>query len=166
MDIAGMVSAFGYLGVFFASLIGSASIVFPLPSFAVVIAAGSQLDPLWVGIVSGIGAAAGELTGYGAGYGIYHLKKKLGKGRKEKKKERKWAKTLNKWFRKDFGFAIVFLFAVSPLPDDIIGIYCGAIRYDVRKFFVAMLIGKIILGIALAYGGLLGFELLELLWKK
>ena len=78
IDIVGLVHTFGYLGVFLASLIGSATIILPVPSFALVIAAGSQLDPLWVGIISGAGAAIGELTGYGLGYGIYHVKNIFG----------------------------------------------------------------------------------------
>lgn len=165
MDFVALVSAFGYLGVFLASLIGSASILLPLPSFALVIAAGSQLDPFWVGILSGAGAAVGEMTGYGLGYGIHHVRKRFRK-RKVRKEGRGWTRTFNDWFHHKLGFALILVFAFTPLPDDIIGIYCGAIKYDVRKFFLAVLIGKVMLGLALAYGGLLGFELLEFVFRK
>ncbi|MBI2232366.1 MAG: VTT domain-containing protein [Candidatus Aenigmarchaeota archaeon] len=165
IDIAGLVHAFGYLGVFLASLIGSASIIFPVPSFALVIAAGSQFDPFWVGIISGAGAAIGELTGYGLGYGIYHLRNKFKKSTKKQKEELKgWKKTFKNWFDNHMGFALIMIFAFTPLPDDVIGIFCGAVKYDIKKFFIAVLIGKIMLGLVLAYGGLLGFELFERLF--
>lgn len=164
VDLIGLVSAFGYFGVFLASLIGAASIFLPLPSFALVIAAGSQLDPLLVGIISGVGAGIGEMTAYGLGYGIHRVKKRL---QKKKSRERtKWTHTLNRFFHHQLGFALIVIFAFTPLPDDIIGIYCGAIKYDVKKFFLAVLIGKIMLGLALAYGGFLGVELLDQFLQK
>lgn len=164
IDIVGIVHTFGYLGVFLASLIGSASIILPVPSFALVIAAGSQFDPFWVGIISGVGAAIGELTGYGLGYGIYHVRKKFNqrKIRKEKKKLGGWKKAFNHWFHnRRLGFVLIVIFSFTPLPDDILGLFCGATKYDVKKFFLATLIGKIMLGLVLAYGGLLGLEFLE-----
>lgn len=169
VDLIGLVLAFGYLGVFLASLIGAASIFLPLPSFALVIAAGSQLDPFWVGIISGVGAAIGEMTAYGLGYGIHHVRKRLRKKKAKDKKrteEKKWTSTFHRWFHHHLGFAMIVVFAFTPLPDDIIGIYCGAIRYDAKKFFLATLIGKIMLGLALAYGGFLGVELLDQYFKK
>ena len=164
IDIVGLVHTFGYLGVFLASLIGSATIILPVPSFALVIAAGSQLDPLWVGIISGAGAAMGELTGYGLGYGIYHARNKFNqrKTKKEKKELGGWKKTFNHWFHnRRLGFALIVIFSFTPLPDDILGLFCGATKYDVKKFFLATLIGKIMLGLVLAYAGLLGLEFLE-----
>ena len=182
IDIVGLVHTFGYLGVFLASLIGSATIILPVPSFALVIAAGSQLDPLWVGVISGTGAAIGELTGYGLGYGIYHVKNIFGeasllrdskklrflrkfnqrKTKKDKKKLGGWKKTFNHWFHnRRLGFALIVIFSFTPLPDDILGLFCGATKYDVKKFFLATLIGKIMLGLVLAYAGLLGLEFLE-----
>ncbi|MBS3053201.1 MAG: VTT domain-containing protein [Candidatus Aenigmarchaeota archaeon] len=164
IDIVGLVHTFGYLGVFLASLIGSATIILPVPSFALVIAAGS------------------ELTGYGLGYGIYHVKNIFGeasllrdskklrflrkfnqrKTKKEKKELGGWKKTFNHWFHnRRLGFALIVIFSFTPLPDDILGLFCGATKYDVKKFFLATLIGKIMLGLVLAYAGLLGLEFLE-----
>ena len=40
----------------------------PAPGVAVAAAAGTFLDPLWVGIVAGLGSATGELSGYLLGY--------------------------------------------------------------------------------------------------
>ena len=157
--LIGLVVSFGYLGVFLASLIGSASIFLPLPSFLIVTAAGTTLNPILVGIVAGLGSAIGELVGYLIGLGLLYGKKKI-----SRKKENKYSKLVKKWFSRKKGPVIIFLFALTPLPDDIVGVICGAIKYDVKKFFVATLAGKILLHIALAYAGLYGVELIRMLF--
>ena len=55
-------------------------------------------------------------------------------------------------------FLIIILFAITPLPDDVIGILCGVINYDVKKFFFASLTGKIVMNLFLAWGGFLGAQ--------
>ena len=154
--LIGLVVSFGYLGVFLASLIGSASVLLPVPSFLIVTAAGTTLNPILVGIVAGLGSAIGELVGYLIGLGLLYGKKKI-----SRKKENKYSKLVKKWFSRKKGPVIIFLFALTPLPDDIVGVICGAIKYDVKKFFVATLAGKIILHIALAYAGLYGLEIIR-----
>ncbi len=152
-----LVDAFGYLGVFLGSLIGSASIFLPVPSFLFVFLAGKLLDPFWVGIVSGFGSAIGELTAYGVGFGIIYGKKKFSKGKKTKKKQSNgWTGKVKKWFHGRYGFLVIFIFAATPLPDDVVGLYCGAIKYDIKKYFVATLLGKILLGLLIAYSGFYG----------
>lgn len=150
-----LVNTFGLLGVFLGSLIGSASILFPVPSFIFVITAGTIMNPLLVGIVAGFGAAMGEMVGYAVGLGIHHGHKRIRKKRTGKGEP---LKIIKSWFRRKLGFYIILLFAASPLPDDVIGIFCGIIRYDARKFFLAMLIGKIALGLFLAYAGFYGLR--------
>ncbi|MBI3190701.1 VTT domain-containing protein [archaeon] len=156
----GLVYTFGYLGVFLASFIGTAATFVPFPSFLLVIAAGAILNPFIVGIVAGIGAAFGELVGYGVGFGVYYGAKKMSK-KKLSKKERGWMKLIRKMFGKNLGMVVIFIFAVTPLPDKIIGIFCGAIRYDIKKFVIAMIAGKIVLHIALAYIGFYGLGFVE-----
>ncbi len=153
--LVGLVVTLGYLGIFLASLIGSATIFLPVPSFLIVTAAGTTMNPLAVGVVAGLGSAIGELVGYGIGRGIVY-----GKG-KVTKKQHKYAKTVARWFSEKKGPVIIFLFALTPLPDDIVGIVCGTIKYDLRKFFFATLAGKVILHVALAYAGLYGLEILK-----
>jgi membrane protein YqaA with SNARE-associated domain len=152
-----LVHAFGYLGVFLSALIGSASIILPVPSFIFVVAAGSVLNPLAVGIIAGAGAALGELIGYFLGVGIRLGKKKLAKN----KKEGRWEKTIKSWFSRKLGFFVIVVFAATPLPDDIVGIFCGFAKYDIKKYFIAVLIGKLILCLALAYSGYFGWEFLS-----
>lgn len=139
-----LISTYGYFGVFLVSMIGSASIFLPLPSTFVVFFSALFLDPLLLGIAGGLGAAIGELTGYGLGVG----------GRKII--QRKWKKDFRnaeKLFEKYDGFLIIAVFAATPLPDDIVGLVGGSIGYPVKKFFLATLIGKLVLHLILAYGG-------------
>ncbi|UCD07897.1 MAG: VTT domain-containing protein [Candidatus Aenigmatarchaeota archaeon] len=146
----GFAITWGYLGVFLVSLLGNASIIFPIPSFLVVFAVGSVLNPWLVGIVAGLGATLGELTGYVLGFGGRHvIKRKYRKYSKDLERVKKWAE--------DHGmFSVLVLFAATPLPDDIVGIIGGMIRYDIKRFFLAVFIGKAILHIGIAFGGLYG----------
>jgi len=142
-----LIQSFGYAGVFLVSLITSATIIFPLPGAAVIFAAGAALNPLLVGIAAGLGASFGELTGYGLGWGSREtVTKKYGKQLEH----------IRKLFRRWGGDLVVFVFAVLPLPIDIIGIFCGNIGWGKKRFFAAMLPGKIIKFLAVSYAGYYG----------
>ena len=145
----GVVNAFGYFGIFLISFIGSATIILPAPTFLAVFAAGSVLNPWLVGLFAGAGAAFGEITGYIVGLG--------GKQVIEKKHKKLLGRT-KKWLEAHGAFPIIILFAATPLPDDIIGIICGAIKYNWKKFFLASFIGKLALNLALAWGGFYGVQ--------
>ena len=71
-----LIQTYSYFGVFLVSLIGSASILFPLPSTFVVFFSAPFLDPFLLGLIGGLGAAIGEFTGYGLGIGGRKLIKK------------------------------------------------------------------------------------------
>ena len=139
-----LINTWGYIGVFLVSLIGSASIIFPIPAFAVIFASGMFLDPLLVGIVAGIGSAIGETTGYALGRGSDYI---------IEKKWKKWIDIAKEYSHKRGIFFVILLFAATPLPDDIVGILSGAVKYPVKRFLLASLIGKLVLSIALAYAG-------------
>ena len=149
-----LVTSFGYLGVFLSSLIGTATIILPVPSFFIIVFSGTVLNPLAVGIIGGIGAAIGEMTSYFAGYGGRALINKKGK------KHSKTFSKIEKMFNKYGGTFLVFAFALTPLPDDFVGLFCGAIKFNAKKFFLASLAGKIILYIFLAYAGFYGWDII------
>jgi len=146
-----LVLAWGYLGLFVAEIIGSASIIFPAPVFLLNFVLGGMpgFNPWLVGIVAGAGSSIGEMTSYALGRG----------GREAIKK--KYGSKLRKaqaWAEKHGVFPVIILFAATPLPFDVIGILAGMIRYDIRKFFIAMFIGKIVAGLALAWAGYYGMS--------
>lgn len=140
---------FGYFGIFLISLIGSSTIVFPLPSAAFVLLATPALNPLILGITAGIGAAFGELVGYIFGW----AGRKISKEKFEKELEK-----ARKMFEKYGGFLTLIIFAATPLPDDIAGIIAGLLKYDVKRFFIAVSIGKIIFHLVLVYGAYFGIN--------
>ena len=147
--------SYGYAGLFIINLIGSASILLPSPASASVIGGGAFLDDflglpafLWVGIVAGIGETIGELTGYAAGYG--------GRGIIEKRKE---YQRIERWMQRR-GFITMFLLSIIPNPVfDIAGVAAGAVRMPIRRFLLAILLGKVAKDTYLAALGGLGLAI-------
>ncbi len=58
---------YGYPGIFLLNLLANATVILPLPGVVVTSAFGAVLNPFWVSIAAGTGAALGELSGYFAG---------------------------------------------------------------------------------------------------
>ena len=145
------VETYGYFGVFFICLIGNASLIFPAPTFLIIMASATVLNPWLLGIAGGTGAAIGELTGYYIGRGGKHVI--------QKKYEAMLIKA-KKWIEKHGIFPVLVVFAATPLPSDIVGVLSGTIAYDVRKFFLATLIGKLIAYTGLALVGCYGSSIL------
>jgi membrane protein YqaA with SNARE-associated domain len=147
----------GYFGIFLINLIGYSSILFPLPASAFVFFSGGFLNPLILGPVAGLGAALGELTGYGLGFGGRLILKK-----ETKEKMERITKFLK---RKGTFLALVFLAAIPVLGGDILGISAGFLKYDLKKYFLASFIGKTILHLAIAFSGFLGISWIKNLLK-
>jgi membrane protein YqaA with SNARE-associated domain len=100
-----------------------------------------------VGIAAGAGSALGELTGYAVGKGSQKVLSA---------KDHKWLKWGEGWFSKKRGFLVIFIFAATPLPDDVTGILGGMFRYDWKRFLLASFLGKTLLNIILALSGFYG----------
>lgn len=144
-----LTDAMGYLGIFFVSFVGSATVILPLPAFIVVFVMGAIMNPWLVAISAAAGNALGELTGYGLG---------KGSGKLIERKYKKSIEKYKKWFKKERTFLLITLFAATPLPDDIVGIICGLFNYDLKKFLMASFIGKLIMNLLLAWGGYYGLR--------
>lgn len=144
---AELTHSWGYAGAFVVTLIGNASIIFPVPSYLAVFALGPALNPWLLGLVAAAGATLGELTGYLLGLG----------GRKAlSKRHIKAIDIVKRWSKKRGMFLLIVLFAATTLPDDVVGILGGTVRYDIKKFLTAAFIGKTISHMALAWGGFFG----------
>jgi len=153
----GLIVNFGYIGVFIVSLIGSATIVLPLPAFTIIFVAGAFLNPWLVAFFAALGSAFGEMVSYGIGfYGRRFLRRLVSWGivsHKSRKVYREELKKGKNWMSRHHGFVIVFFFAMTPLPDDIIGLACGVLKYDWKKFLLACFLGKLVLSLFLAFSG-------------
>ena len=141
--LEGFAVQFGLPGVFAISLLGSAVPFLPLPYLVVVVFLSGTQNPLLLGVVAGAGGAIGKLTSYFLGRFGY-----FASGRET----RKGLDTLHDVIEK-YGAVGVFVFAVTPLPDDVYIIPMGIARLPFWKFFMADLAGKIVLSVGIAYFG-------------
>ncbi len=141
-DIASL-GAYGYLGAFLISVLASATLFFPAPGWAVVIALSSSLNPVFLGAVAGIGSAIGELTGYFAGESVRELLD-------ERVRETKQIKEI---VEKYDMLAIAFLaFIPNPLFD-VAGIIAGGLKIPWWKFIIACAVGRVARYVLLAMIG-------------
>ena len=147
-----LIENFGYIGIFIVSAISSATVILPLPGFLAIPIAATSLNPFLIGIFGGLGATVGEMVGYGIGIGSRKLSLKA------KKDLDIWFTRLSELFKKYNGFLIIIIFSATPLPFDVIGLFAGIIKYDVKKFFLATLIGRTMLYMILAYASVLGID--------
>jgi membrane protein YqaA with SNARE-associated domain len=149
---------YGYFGIFLISLIGAISIIFPIPYTVIIFTLGGLkvgaawlFEPVWIAIAAGIGSAVGEFSGYLIGFG----------GRKViSEKYKKKMEFLMKLFDR-FGPVVIFLFALTPLPDDLLFIPLGVIRYSVARAFIPALIGKICMNFIVAYSGRFSIQIIR-----
>lgn len=147
---------FGYLGVFIISFIGSVSVIFPVPYTLAIFVLGSVLDPFFVAVSGGLGAALGEFSGYTLGY----------YGRKIVNKERRRKMDFMAKLFGRYGSITIFLFALTPLPDDLLFIPLGIMRYPFLKAFVPALLGKMVMTFILAYSGQQSIELIKSIFSE
>lgn len=141
--------AYGYLGTFTIAVLGNVVPFLPVPYLIPIFLLSQVLDPLFVGITVGVGASLGKCVSYAIGRGGRAIINE-----KKKKELECFGNLLGK-----YGIIAVYLFASLPLPDDIIVMPFGIIKYDFKKFFVALLLGKLTLGMIVAYVGRFSVEL-------
>ncbi|MGD9131817.1 MAG: VTT domain-containing protein [Candidatus Bathyarchaeota archaeon] len=146
---------FGYLGVFIISFIGSVSVIFPIPYTIVIYLLGAVLDPFFVAVSGGLGSALGEFSGYALGY--------YGRTVVSKERRRKMDYMVKLFDR--YGPVAIFLFALTPLPDDLLFIPLGVMRYAFWKAFIPAVLGKMLMTFILAYSGQQSIELIKTLFE-
>ncbi len=141
---------YGYLGIFIISLVGAASIFVPIPYTVVIFTLGGLklngswvFEPVWIAVAAGVGSAFGEFSSYMLGFGG---RKAIGKRFKKK------MDVITKVFNKS-GPLLIFVFALTPLPDDLLFIPLGVMRYNLVRAFIPALIGKFLMNLTVAYGG-------------
>jgi membrane protein YqaA with SNARE-associated domain len=144
---------YGYLGIFLISLVGAMAIFVPIPYTVVIfiLGASSRFEPLWIAVAAGAGAAIGEFSGYLIGMGG----RRVISGKYKKRME-----FLTKLFKK-YGPVAIFVFALTPLPDDLLFIPLGVMRYSLLRAFVPALLGKFFSNLIIAYSGRLSLEIVK-----
>lgn len=146
-----LVTSYGYFGIFLISLIGALSIFFPIPYTVVIFTLGGLFDPFLIAVAAGLGSAIGEFSGYLLGF----------YGRKviSPERRRKMEFMLKVFDR--FGPLAIFLFALTPLPDDILFIPLGIMHYSFLRAFIPALIGKMSMNLIVAFSGRLSIQIIK-----
>jgi len=127
----------GYLGLTIVSFFGSLIPFVPIPSFVLVatMAVGEQYDIHILVLIAALTATGAKQIIFYVSYG----------GRKiisEKTKKR--MKPFQKLVKR-YGGSAAFVAAATPIPDDLVYIPLGLAKYNPKRFFVATLLGKIVL---------------------
>jgi len=127
----------GYLGLAIVSFFGSLIPFVPIPSFVLVatMAVGEQFDIHVLVLIAALTSTAAKQIIFYVSYG----------GRKiisEKTKQR--MKPFQKLVKR-YGGSAAFVAAATPIPDDLVYIPLGLAKYNPKRFFVATLLGKIVL---------------------
>ena len=143
-------SGYGYVGIFVACIAANSTVFLPAPSSAIVLAFAHVYSPFWVAIVSGLGAATGELVGYVAGLSGRRVVDTSERGRR-----------LQTWMVK-YGVLTVLVLAFLPLPlFDLVGVMAGASRMRLLRFLIPTVIGKLSKMLIYAYVGAWLLPILE-----
>ncbi len=140
----------GYLAIFLISFLGAMSILVPIPYVAIVftLAATGGLDPLLTALFGGAGSGLGEFTGWVMG--------RLFSGAIESTKYFSRIQALIKLLERKGRIwvpILIFVFALTPLPDDVLFIVLGILRYSLWKALVAAVCGKVTMMYIVAYSG-------------
>ena len=149
-DIAAL-GSYGYAGAFLIALASSATIIFPAPGWAVIVAMSRSYDPVLLGMAAGIGSAIGELTGYVAGEGA---RSALDGRIKETERVRE--------FVEKYGLPGIAVLAFIPNPlFDIAGIMAGSLRIGWWRYLAACAAGRVLRYALLAALGAFTLELVH-----
>jgi membrane protein YqaA with SNARE-associated domain len=136
---------YGYFGVFVLSFIGAASIIIPVPYTLIIftLSMTGQWNLTLLILAGGLGSALGELTGYALGY--------FGRRVISEERQRRMTYLVRVFDR--YGPVAIFVFALTPLPDDLLFIPLGMMKYKFYKAFIPSLIGKLLMVFILVNSG-------------
>ena len=140
----------GYFGVFGFSVAANATLFLPSGRGAVMLAGALVLNPMAVAVLTGVGGAIGEITGYA-----------LGRSSRKLVKPKKAPGWLERTAQRHMALSVL---AVSIIPNpfvDLIGIIAGRLGYPLRLFLGYSIIGKVVQSIAIVYLALWNLHLIS-----
>ena len=144
----------GYLGLTIVSFFGSLIPFVPIPSFVLVatMAVGEQFDIHVLVLIAALTSTAAKQIIFYVSYGGRKIISE-----KTKKRMLPFQKLV-----KRYGGSAAFVAAATPIPDDLVYIPLGLAKYNPKRFFVATLLGKIVLYYAIVLiSHYMGLSLLE-----
>ncbi|MBI2979831.1 MAG: VTT domain-containing protein [Chloroflexi bacterium] len=169
---------YGYLGVFIIGILCGVTII-PTPTLWLIFVFGHVLNPVWVGLVAGFGAAIGGITVYLTGAGMFNLLSRL-RPRKQNPehqpdisgvskpvRSKSWFKNqtfyrrLMEWVGGKGGSWVVFISSaiISPFYY-FTGLAAGTLRMGLLRFFLLSWAGKTVRYLIVAFAGYWGLSIL------
>ena len=137
----------GYAGVFLMALIGSSTVLLPIPHLAFTFTMGAVLNPWGAGLSAGFGDALGEVTGYVAGYAVEDIA------------EQHSLYARLKGYMARNGDLTIFVLSLFPIPFfDLAAMAGGLVGYPLWRFMIATWLGKTIKATIAAWAGHRGIE--------
>lgn len=146
-----------YLGVLIISIFGNFTVILPVPYLIAIlgIVLALQINPLVIALFAGVGATIGEVTAYFIGRGSHEIF--------TNPKTEKNILALKRMVENGLAMPLIFLFAATPLPDDILLLILGFMEYSLIRTIIACFLGKLVLVsvVALSAGMLKGTAVSE-----
>jgi membrane protein YqaA with SNARE-associated domain len=145
---------YGYVGAFFISILGGATVIVPVPMLAVVFALGGVMEYPWlVAIAAALGELIGALTIYLTGRGAGHAIAQTKHNRIQKTYE-KCLKIIERW-----GAWALFIVTCIVNPFFYPAAFAaGALRIGLRKYIFVVLAGKLVKSFTVVYAGYFGIK--------
>lgn len=149
VDVVSLMMSFAakysYLGVFIVSILSNMVLFLPMPYLAAILllAATTNMNPLLLAVASGLGSGVGKLFAYFIGF----FGRTFLKGRRRENLD-SLAKIVGRG-----GMIAALVVSAIPLPDDIVLVPLGTIKYSLMKFWVATTLGKTLLALLTCYFG-------------
>jgi membrane protein YqaA with SNARE-associated domain len=135
-------AVYGYPGIFLVAFLSYATVLLPAPGVAFVFGMGSILNPFWVGLAAGAGAAIGEISGYLAGFSGQAIVER-----------QELYERLSRWMAKNGPLTILFLAAVPNPFFDLAGIAAGMLKMPLPRFLFWVWIGVTLKMLIFAFAG-------------
>mgnify|MGYP001602333230 CR=1 FL=1 len=176
--------AYGYAGVFIVGLLCGITII-PAPTQILIFTFGHVLNPIWVGLIAGLGSATGGITVYLTGAGAQNIWSRL-RNREwafqhrlgiddsaaSLKQSEAWSKWkafyegLARWINGKRGSWALFItsaLVISPFYPA--GLAAGSLGMGLLKFFLISWAGKTVRYLSVALAGYYGLEFISRLLK-
>ena len=137
LDFLPIPTEIGYVSLILISFFGSLIPFVPIPSFVflVTMSVGEQFDIHVLAITAALASTGAKQIIFYVSYGGRKIISE-----KTKKRMRPFQKLV-----KRYGASAAFVAAATPIPDDIIYVPLGLAKYNPKKFFIATLLGKLVL---------------------
>ncbi len=171
------VQGYGYAGIFIIGVLCGISII-PAPTLLAVFTLSSVLNPIFVGLIAGFGAAIGGITVYLTGASAGTIWSKLRSNPQttqhqgsprydavEQIETRFWSKgevlynRLLKWVGGKGGALVLFISSAMIIsPYYFAGLAAGSLRMGLLKFFLISWAGKTVRYLTVAFAGYWGLR--------